>query len=172
MEERTPTRVATAILEAYGRREIDTALLLLTDNAVSDYVALRTYNGKEEIRAAMVEIFEAFPDFSLEIGTQVANNRLVSTQWTARGTFTGTPFQGLKATGREIEVRGCDFMEIENGLMIHNTVYFDYATYARQVGALPEETSAIHKVLINSLNTVTEIKDGFSKITQKVTSTI
>jgi steroid delta-isomerase-like uncharacterized protein len=170
--EETPTRVATIIIEAYGRRDIEAVLAHCTDNVVEDYVALRQYSGKEETRAFMVELFEAFPDFTLEMGAQVANNRLVSTQWTARGTFTGKPFLGLKATGRSVEVRGVDFMEIENGLMVRNTSYFDYASYARQVGAMPDEDSPIHKVLITSLNTVTEIKDNFSKLTQKVTSNL
>jgi len=165
--EETPTRVATIIIEAYGRRDIEAVLAHCADNVVEDYVALRQYTGKEEARAFMVELFEAFPNFSMEAGHQVANNRLVSTQWTARGTFTGKPFLGLKATGKSVEVRGCDFMEIENGLMVRNTSYFDYATYARQVGALPEDDSAIHKVLITSLNTVTEIKDSFSRLAKR-----
>jgi hypothetical protein len=41
------------------------------------------------------------------------------------GTFAIGPFQGIAPTGRRAEIRGVDVMEIADGLIQHNTIYYD-----------------------------------------------
>ena len=51
---------------------------------------------------------------------------------------TAAPFQGIEPTGRRIELRGTDCLEIdEDGKITRNTAYYDGAAFARQIGMLP-----------------------------------
>jgi hypothetical protein len=50
--------------------------------------------------------------------------------------------QGIAPTRRRVEIRGVDVMEIADGLIQHNTIYYDGATFARQIGLLPGLASA------------------------------
>src|SRR5512133_1692353 len=58
--------------------------------------------------------------------------------WKGTGTFTGAPFQGVRATGRRVTFRGCDVVEVRDRLVVDNTVYWDGAAFARDIGMLPE----------------------------------
>ena len=73
----------------------------------------------------------------MTVGRIVAGDTAAVVQWHAAGTFTGGPFQGIAPTGRRVEIRGVDVMEIADGLIQYNTIYYDGATFARQIGLLP-----------------------------------
>lgn len=75
----------------------------------------------------------------------------------AATTFTGSPFQGIHATGRRIELRGCDVMQFEQGQLKHNTIYYDGLGFARQIGMLPREGSRADKAMTVAFNTRTGV---------------
>ena len=57
----------------------------------------------------------------------MSSPQMAAIQWRATGTFRGAPFQGIEPTGRRIEVRGCDCIEVEDGKITRNTAYYDGA---------------------------------------------
>ena len=63
-----------------------------------------------------------------------AGERTTAIQWHMSGTFDGAPFQGIKPTGRRIELTGCDCIEWEDGKLVKNTVYYDGLGFARGRG--------------------------------------
>lgn len=65
------------------------------------------------------------------------------------GTFTGCRFQGILPTRRRVEVRGVDVMEIADGLIRHNTIHYDGAGFARQIGMLPSLGSRADRMLVS-----------------------
>jgi hypothetical protein len=81
----------------------------------------------------------------------------VAVKWQARATFMGAPFQGIRPTGRPVQLRGLDFFEIEDGLIRRNTVFYDGASFARQIGMLPHEGSPMDRAMIALFNLKTRL---------------
>ena len=47
------------------------------------------------------------------------------------GTFDGEVFQGVDSTDEPLDVRGLDLIEIQDGLIVSNTAYYDGMAFAR-----------------------------------------
>ena len=58
-------------------------------------------------------------------------------------------------SGRHVELRGVDVMEITDGTVRSNTIYYDGASFARQVGHLPRQGSVADKALVSVFNAKT-----------------
>ena len=124
---------------------------------VDDFVAIGEIRGHDAVRAFFGELFAAFPDFTMTVDKIVADDAAAVVQWHAAGAFTGGPFQGIEPTGRRVEVRGADVMEIADGLVQHNTIYYDGATFARQIGLLPGLGSRADQALLAAFNAKTTL---------------
>lgn len=158
MATRSPAEVATAIFEALGRRELDAMAELDHPDVVDDFVAIGEFRGIPAVRAFFDELFAAFPDFVIEVVQLTADAERAVVQWRATGTFTGAPFQGIHATGRAVELRGCDVMRIEDGRLRSNTIYYDGLGFARQIGMLPREGSPGDKAMTVAFNAGTDVR--------------
>ena len=104
------------------------------------------------------EMFAAMPDFEFTVTRVVAGERLAAVEWRLRGHFTGAPFQGIEPTGKPIEMRGCDMVEVEDGQIAAITAYYDGAAYARQVGLMPPEGSGAERMMKGAFNAVTKVR--------------
>ena len=154
---RTPADVARAVLDAVSKRDLDGIVAAGAPGYVDDFVAIGEIRGHDAVRAFFGELFAAFPDFTMTVDRIVADDAAAVVQWHAAGTFTGGPFQGIEPTGRRVEVRGVDVMEIADGLVQHNTIYYDGATFARQIGLLPGLGSRADQALLAAFNAKTTL---------------
>ena len=93
----------------------------------------------------------------------VADEEAAVVQWRAAGSFSGGPFQGIEPTGRRVEIRGVDVMESTGGLVRHNTIYYDGASFARQVGMLPRAHSMADRAMMATFNAVTRVRPRLTK---------
>jgi steroid delta-isomerase-like uncharacterized protein len=155
---RTPEEVARRSFEGVAARDPDTVVRYAHPDDVDDFVAIGQFRGKDAIRAFFQELFAAAPDFQFRVERIVADDRTAVTEWTATGTFTGGPFVGIRPTGRRVEIRGVDVMDVEDGLIRHNTIYYDGATFARQVGLLPPAGSVADRTLLRAFNATTRVR--------------
>ena len=74
------------------------------------------------------------------------------------GTFRGAPFQGIEPTGRRVDIRGLDIMEIKEQQILSNTAYYDGAEFARQVGLLPPRESGADRAILGAFNALTKVR--------------
>ena len=155
---RTPAEVARAAFDAVNAHDPDAVVANNAENCVDNFVAIGVYTGRAEIKRFFTEFFAATPDFTITIDRVVADDSSAVVQWHAAGTFTGTPFQGIHATGRQVEILGVDVMEISEGLIQRNTIYYDGASFARQVGLLPPQGSRTDRAMLAAFNAKTEVR--------------
>lgn len=148
----SPVEVAAEIFAELKRHDLDAMQSRARDDAIDDFVAIGQFRGRAAIRGLFNELLGAFPDFDIEVVHMVGDDQHAVIQWHATGTFTGTPFQGVHATGRRVDLRGCDVMRFEDGKLTHNTIYYDGLGFARQVGLLPREGSAADKAMTAAFN--------------------
>ena len=149
---RTPAEVARAVFDAVINKDLDGIVALGAPGYVEDFVAIGEMKGPDAIRGFFREMFAAFPDLEMTVDRIVADETAAVVQWHWTGTFTGGSFQGIQPTGRHVELRGVDVMEIADGLIRRNTVYTDGAGLARQIGMLPSQGSRADRALVSIFN--------------------
>ena len=146
------------------RHDLSRAAEIWKPDAVDYFLAVGTYRGRDAIVGYFKEMFAAIPDLRIEVEDVVVEDRRVVVRWTTRGTFDGAPFQGINATGRRIELRGIDFIMMdEHGLVVENTIYYDGAGFARQIGMLPAQGSKGDRAITVAFNTLTRIRQRLGR---------
>jgi steroid delta-isomerase-like uncharacterized protein len=155
---RTPAEVARAAFDAVGRRDPDGIVKLGEVHYVDDFVAVGEFRGRDAVRGFFRQTFAAFPDFTMTVDRIVADEGSAVVQWHLSGTFSGGPFQGIRPTGRRVELRGVDVMEIAHGLIQRNTIYYDGASFARQIGLLPGQGSRADRTMLSASNALARLR--------------
>jgi steroid delta-isomerase-like uncharacterized protein len=157
-EPRTPAEVARATFDAVIAKDLDGIVACGAPDYVDDFVPVGTFQGHDAVRGFFREMFAAFPDFEMAVDRIVADGSSAAVQWHLSGTFSGGPFLGILPTRRRIDVRGVDVMEIADGLIQRNTIYYDGASFARQIGLLPAQGSRGDQLLISAFNVGSRVR--------------
>jgi steroid delta-isomerase-like uncharacterized protein len=143
---RTPAIVVAEFFDAMARRDIEAAMDLVSDDIVEDLAGVGVITGLAEERAFLTAFFGSFPDMQTEVVRVTADGRVVAVEWRRRGTFSGSPWQGLPASGRSFDLRGAAFVEVDDGLISYITAYSDSAQLGRDLGILPPAGSPAERI--------------------------
>ena len=154
---------ATGYFEAIGRRDVRALGEHWSEDGVDDVVPIGMLRGRQEIEEFFRGLFAAVPDLETTIVRVVANDRHAALEWRMRGTFTGEPFQGIDPTGKAVDMRGLDLVEVEDGKIVGNTAYYDGAEFARQVGLMPPQESGAEKAMKGAFNAVTKVRKAVAE---------
>jgi steroid delta-isomerase-like uncharacterized protein len=155
---RSAEETARAAFEAFMAHDVEGVLAAWHPEGIQDWVALGIFRGHAEIRELFTGLFASTPDIEMQIEAVTADEHRCVIQWRSAGTHTGPSFMGLEPTGKRIELRGVDVMEVEDGLVVRNTVYYDGAAFARGLGMLPPQDSSAEKMMIGAFNGVTRLR--------------
>ena len=162
---RTAGEVAQAAFARFAAHDVDGVLSYWHPEGIQDWVALGVFRGHGEIRPLFEQIFAATPDFEIVVEHVTADDERGVIQWRSRGTHTGAPLFGLEPTGKVSELRGVDVMEVRDGLITRNTVYYDGAAVARGAGMLPPQDSSAEKMMLGAFNGVTKLRRAIAERT-------
>ena len=149
---------ARSYFDAVGARDAATMAAHWHREGIYDSVPLGVFRGPDAVRRLYQEMFAAMPDMRTTVERITADDRVAAVQWRASGTFSGGPFQGIEPTGRQIELRGIDSLEVEDGKILRDTSVYDGAAVARGMGLLPAEDSGADRALRVGFNTVTKLR--------------
>jgi steroid delta-isomerase-like uncharacterized protein len=150
--------VARGYFEAVGRRDLDAMTAFYKPGGTGEIYGLVELQVPDSYRAWFGNLFQAFPDFKLEIIEVVSVGEKAAVRWRATGVFDGTArFEGLDPNGADIEVQGCDVLTIRDGLIERNDAYMNGAEMARQLGALPPADSTPERLMMGALNLKTRL---------------
>jgi steroid delta-isomerase-like uncharacterized protein len=124
------------VLEEWARcltaHDVRAFLELYTEGATYEDLALQHLNvGRQEIGTFIEKTFHVFPDLTMTLGHLVSDESYGSAEWTMSGTH-AHDYPGLPAGGKRFSVRGCTFVELENGLIRHQRDYHDMLTFKAQ----------------------------------------
>ena len=101
--------------------------------------------GRDAIVTYLTAFTESFPDLGFEpLYKHEAGNAAIDEGYVV-GTNTN-PLQmptgeTLPATGKQVRVRGCDIVTVENGRITSHRFYYDQMEFLAQLGMLPQEAS-------------------------------
>jgi steroid delta-isomerase-like uncharacterized protein len=128
------------------------------EDGVEDVVPVGVMRGRDELRDFFASMFAAMPDARTTVTRLVAGEQSCAVEWRIEGTFDGAPYMGIEPTGKHVEIRGFDLIEIDDGELVSNTAYFDGAAFARQIGMLPPDGSGADRAMKSAFNALTKVR--------------
>jgi steroid delta-isomerase-like uncharacterized protein len=144
--------------DALQKRDPDAMKAAYAEHAVVDFVPLGlVLRGNEELRRFFFELFAAVPDLETTYDIVATSGDAAVVEYHMRGTHLGS-FQGVDATGKHLELRGCDVMHVEGDLIVRNTAYYDGMAFARQIGMMPAQDSGAEKAMKSAFNAATKLR--------------
>ena len=149
---------ARSYFEAIASRDLEALAGHWSEDGVEDLVPIGPLRGRDGIKDFFREMFAAMPDGQLTLQRIVAGERLAAVEWRVTGTFSGGPFQGIDPTGKPVELRGLDLLEIADGEIVSNSAYFDGMAFARQVGMMPAQDSGTERAMKGAFNAMTKAR--------------
>lgn len=166
MSHRSAEDVARGVFAALDRRDLGDVASFLAEDDAQDFVALGRRTGRAAVLAVFEELFAAVPDGRMQVEEVLVQGDRACVRWCFQGTFSGAPFHGILATGRPIEIRGADAaIRVVDGQIRANTIFYDGASFGRQVGLLPAAGSSLERLLIGVCNARTRLRRLVHRVT-------
>ncbi len=132
---------AKASILAYNEKDWDAVKRTVTPGLVYDEVSTgRKAQGVDEVITLWKGWATAFPDSKATFENAHVSGNTVVLELTWRGNHTGTlqtPAGEVPATGKPIEMRACQIIDVVDGKTQQVRQYFDIATLMKQIGATP-----------------------------------
>jgi glyoxylase-like metal-dependent hydrolase (beta-lactamase superfamily II)/predicted ester cyclase len=134
----TTAEIARRYFDALSAKDLDAATACWSPGSIDRMVGAQDLVAPDGILAYFSELFEAFPDFAIEIVELTTYRARTAVRWRAVGTFAGPgTFQGFAPNHAQIELEGCDVITVQDDLIVHNDAFVDTGSIARQLGLLP-----------------------------------
>lgn len=141
--------VAERAFEAYNSGDVEAFMEFYADDAVLSFpgVPEGTIRGRDAIRQNWADQRAAFPDGHITTEVLVVEGDTVADEFTYTGTSTGPiampDGSTMPATGRRIEMKGMQLLQLRDGRVIRHDLFLDSAVMMAQMGlAQPPFASA------------------------------
>jgi steroid delta-isomerase-like uncharacterized protein len=140
MADESILEVAKSQLIAFNDKNWGAAKEVLATDTVYDEVATqRRIQGVEEALSAWKGWAKAFPDAKGNIDKETVSGNTVVIELTWRAIQTGPlqlPGKDLAATGKKVELRACEVIDVSDGKVKTLRHYFDLSTLLRQLSVM------------------------------------
>jgi steroid delta-isomerase-like uncharacterized protein len=128
-------------VELYNAGDLDACMELYADDAVQR-MHDGIFEGIDAIRERLGRDLTAFPDAKYVVETFVEGDETFADEWTFTGTNTG-PFQlsdgtEVPATGQSVEIKGMEYVEVRDGKITVDNLYYDFMAAVAALGLIPQ----------------------------------
>ena len=128
-------------VELYNEGDLAACMELYAEDAVQ-LMHDGLFEGVDAIRERLARDLVAFPDAKYVVESFVEEGDKFADEWTFTGTNTG-PFRlpdgtEVPATGRPVELKGMELVEVRNGEIVVDNLYYDFMAALAQLGLVPE----------------------------------
>jgi steroid delta-isomerase-like uncharacterized protein len=132
-------------VERYNAGDLDAVMDLYADDAVQN-MPDGTFEGRSAIRERLAQELNGFTDVNHTVRSFVEQGDSFCDEWTFAGTHT-RPFllpngTELPPTGKRVEIAGMELVQVRDGKVVVNTLYYDNLAVAVQLGLVPEGATA------------------------------
>ena len=129
----------------YNAGDLDGVMDLYAEDAVQN-MPDGTYEGWNTVRERLAQELDGFTDLNHTVRSFVEQGDSFADEWTFVGTHTG-PFRlpdgtDLPPTGKRVEIRGMELVQVRDGKIVLNTLYYDNLAALAQLGLIPEAAIA------------------------------
>lgn len=132
-------------VELYNAGDLDAVMDLYAEDAVQ-IMPEGTFEGRSAIRDRLARDLVACPDMAWTVLSFVEQGDAFADEWTFVATHTG-PFElpdgsELPPTGNRVELRGMELVEVRDGKIVVDNLYYDNMAVLAQLGLVPEGVPA------------------------------
>jgi steroid delta-isomerase-like uncharacterized protein len=132
-------------VELYNAGELEACMELYAEDAVQ-WMHDGLFEGVDAIQERLARDLTAFPDAKYVVESFVEDGDRFADEWTFTGTNTG-PFRlpdgsEVPATGRPVRIRGMELVEVRDGKIVVDNLYYDFMAAVSQLGLVPEGAAA------------------------------
>jgi glyoxylase-like metal-dependent hydrolase (beta-lactamase superfamily II)/predicted ester cyclase len=145
-------RVTREYFGALAGRDVEGMVACWTPGGIEHLDGQLVLEVPGGVRTYFSEVFNAFPDFTLDWVSTVSEADTCAIRWQASATFVGGPFQGLEPTGARLELRGTDVIQVKDGKVVRNDAILNEGALGRELGAAPPAGSKAEERLKGLLN--------------------
>lgn len=129
----------------YNSGDLDAFLDVYAENAVLRAPEV-TVEGRAAIREFWAEQFVGFPDSHITADLWVEEGDTIVAEFTYTGTNTGPmgmpDGSTMPATGKRIEMKGMQLLQLHDGKIVRHAIYHDDMAAMIQLGLMPEFVTA------------------------------
>lgn len=125
------------VIELMSAGELDEIDEYMAEDVVFRSPGEEPGQGLDAFKEACLVYDRAFPDWSMEIHDQIAEDDKVATRYTNRATHEGE-LQGIEATGKTVEITGIMIHRFEDGEVVETIQEADNADLLGQLGAIED----------------------------------
>ena len=133
-------------VELYNAGNLDGCMELYAEDATQRMAEGVTYFGRDSIRERISRELAGFPDAAYAVESFTGLGDSFADEWTFTGTHTrpypmpdGTV---LAPTGRRVEIRGMEFVQVRDGKIVIDNLYWDIVGVMVQLGLIPQPALA------------------------------
>lgn len=134
----TTRELAERAFETYNSGDVDAFMEFYADDAVVSYPGFPELRGRDAIRRNWADQRVAFPDGHITSEVLVVEGDSVADEFTYSGTSTGPiampDGSTLPATGRHVEMRGMQLLQMRDGKVVRHDLFLDSAVMRAQMG--------------------------------------
>jgi steroid delta-isomerase-like uncharacterized protein len=128
-------------VELYNAGDLDACMDLYARDA-SQRMHDGVFEGIDSIRERLARDLTAFPDAKYVVDSFFADGDKFGDEWTFTGTNTG-PFRlpdgtEVPATGRPVEIKGMELVEVRDAKIVVDNLYYDFMAAVAALGLIPE----------------------------------
>jgi steroid delta-isomerase-like uncharacterized protein len=128
-------------VERYNAGDLEAVMKLYAEDAVQ-LMPEGIFQGRDAIRDRLAQELNGFTDVQWTVESFVEQGDSFADEWIFRGTHTA-PFPlpdgtELPPTGKRIEIRGMEYVQMRDGKIVVDNLYYDNLGIAAQLGLLPQ----------------------------------
>jgi steroid delta-isomerase-like uncharacterized protein len=132
-------------VELYNAGDLASCMDLYAEDAVQ-LMHDGIFEGRSEIQTRLARDLTAFPDATYTVVSFVEQGDSFADEWTFVGTHMG-PFlmpDGTEApaTGKRVEIKGMELVQVRNGKIVVDNLYYDSIMAPLQLGLFLEGAAA------------------------------
>ena len=132
-------------VELYNAGDLDGVMDLYAEDAVQ-LMPEGIFEGREAIRERLARDLDACPDIAWTVESFVEQGDSFADEWSFVATHTG-PFElpdgtELPPSGKQVELRGMEFVQVCDGKIVVDNLYYDNLAVLVQLGLVPQGVAA------------------------------
>jgi steroid delta-isomerase-like uncharacterized protein len=141
----TKKQLLERYVELYNAGDLDACMKLYAWDA-SQRMHDGVFEGIDTIRERLARDLTAFPDAKYVVDSFFAEGDTFGDEWTFTGTNTG-PLRlpdgtEVPATCKPVEIKGMEYVEVRDGKIVVDNLYYDFFAAVAQLGLVPEGAAA------------------------------
>jgi steroid delta-isomerase-like uncharacterized protein len=140
-QEATPAALPSPLSEwiaGWQALDPDRVAAMYAEDAIHEVVATgETFSGREAVRANIAALMTAVPDAALTVNQAFATGEVGAIDWTFTGHYSGQLPGFPPPAGQELAFRAATLFELEDGLVVRTTEFYDLYGLFIQLGLPP-----------------------------------